>query len=106
MRLGVSFRRAICPGILLRAIQIRRLLSVLGLIVVGHIVGMLLLILPFIIRHLVVTLSIVAMRSRSSDSNSSRRSFRCSSTATSIRVRDFASGQAWNSISLDDILGW
>ena len=71
MRLGISFRRAICPVILLRAIQIRRLLSVLGLIVVGHIVGMLLLILPFIIRHLVVTLFIVAMRSRSSDSDAS-----------------------------------
>ena len=49
--------------------MIRRLLSMLGLVVVGHVVRVLLWILTLIIRHLVVTLAVPSMRSRSSDGN-------------------------------------
>lgn len=69
MRLGVSVRRAIYPVLLVRAVMIHKLFSVLGLVVVGHVVRVLLSILTLIIRHLVVTLAIPSMRSRSSDGN-------------------------------------
>lgn len=67
--LSISFRRATNSIVLLGRGAVLGLFSMLSLIVVGHVVRVLLKILPFIVCYFVVVLCFPSLWSRSSDSD-------------------------------------